>query len=55
MWLKSKTDNQFIIVDREFLLEAINYIDKHKTCYLNDFFGCDFKKWNELEAVKRML
>ena len=29
-WLKSKTDKQFIVIEREFVMEAIQYIESSR-------------------------
>ena len=29
-WLKSKTDKQFIVIEREFVMEAVQYIEINK-------------------------
>ena len=34
-WLKSKTDKQFIVIEREFVMEAVQYIEINK---YNDTF-----------------
>ena len=48
-WLKSKTDNQFIVVERAFVLDAIIYIKRNRYTY--GFLGQDLKeRWN-LEAI----
>ena len=50
MWLKSKTDNQFVVIEREFVIEAIKYIEKNR--YTDEFLGGDLKiRWN-LETIK---
>jgi hypothetical protein len=49
-WLKSKTNNQFIIVERAFVLDAIMYIERNR--YTDGFLGQDLKeRWN-LGAIK---
>jgi len=36
-WLKSKTNKQFIVIEREFIMEAVQYIEinKHKDSFIN--------------------
>ena len=52
-WLKSKTDNQFIVVERAFVLDAIIYIKRNRYTY--GFLGQDLKeRWN-LEAIKSFI
>lgn len=52
-WLKSKTDNQFIVVERAFVLDAIIYIERNR--YTDGFLGQDLKeRWN-LEAIKSFI
>ena len=50
MWLKSKTDNQFVVIEREFVLDAINYIKLNK--YTDNFLGCNIKERWDLELIK---
>lgn len=49
-WLKSKTDNQFIVVERAFVLDAIIYIERNR--YTDGFLGQDLKERWDLEAIK---
>ncbi len=49
-WLKCVTDNQFIVIELAFVLDAIKYIEKYR--YTDDFLGNDLKeRWN-LEMIK---
>ncbi len=49
-WIKSKTNNQFIVTEREFVLDVIAYIELNK--YSDGFLGRDIKeRWN-LELIK---
>jgi hypothetical protein len=52
-WLKSKTDNQFIVVERSFVLDAIIYIERNR--YTDGFLGQDFKERWDLEAIKSFI
>jgi uncharacterized membrane protein len=50
MWLKAKTDNQFVVIERAFIIEAIKYIELNK--HTDGFIGHDLKeRWN-LEIIK---
>ena len=52
-WLKSKTDKQFIVIEREFVMEAVQYIEINK--YSDGFLGRDIKeKWN-LDFIKEFV
>ncbi len=49
-WLKSKTDKQFMVIERKFVMEVIQYIEINK--YSDGFLGRDIKeRWN-LELIK---
>lgn len=50
MWLKIVTDNQFIVIERAFVIDAIKYIELNR--YSDDFLGHDLKKHWDLETVK---
>jgi len=39
LWLKCKTDHQYVIFDRNVILKLINYATNHSTCFQNDFIG----------------
>ena len=44
-WLKSKTDKQFIVIEREFVMEAVQYIEINK--YNDTFLNQNIReKWN---------
>jgi hypothetical protein len=50
MWLKIVTDNQFIVIERAFVVDAIQYIELNK--YTDEFLSRDLKdRWN-LETIK---
>jgi len=50
-WLKDQTNNEYIVIERKFVLEAIDYIDKLR--FSDEFIGHDFKeRWN-LEEIKK--
>jgi len=52
-WLKSKTYKQFIVIEREFIMEAVQYIEINKC---NDgFLNQDIReKWN-LDLIKEFV
>jgi hypothetical protein len=52
-WLKSKTDNQFIVVERSFVLDAIIYIERNR--YTDGFLGQDLKERWDLEVIKSFI
>ena len=45
-WLKSKTDKQFIVIEREFVIKAVQYIEISK-CN-DDFLNQDIREKMEL-------
>ena len=50
-WIKKETNNQYIIIERKFVLEAIEYIEYDR--YSDGFIGHDFKeRWNVKEIKK---
>ena len=50
MWLKIVTDNQFIVIERAFVVDAIQYIELNK--YTDELLSRDLKdRWN-LETIK---
>ncbi len=53
LWLKCKTDHQYIIFDRNVILKLIKYAINHNTCFTNDFIGknLDIDK-DELQILK---
>ena len=52
-WLKSKTDKQFMVIEREFVMEAIQYIkiNKYNDTFLNQNIR---EKWN-LDFIKEFV
>ena len=53
LWIKNQTDNKFLIIERRFIIEAIEYIELNR--YSDEFLGHDFKKrWN-LKIVKELI
>jgi len=53
LWLKCKTDHQYIIFDRNVILKLIKYAINHNTCFANNFVGknLDINK-DELQFFK---
>ncbi len=53
LWLKCKTDHQYIIFDRNVILKLIKYAINHNTCFTNGFIGknLDIDK-DELQFLK---
>jgi hypothetical protein len=52
-WLKSKTDKQFIVIEREFIMEVIQYIEINK--YNDTFLNQNVRqKWN-LDFIKEFM
>jgi hypothetical protein len=44
-WVKNQTDEEYIIINRNFLIQAIEYIKKNR--HTDHFLGHDIKeKWN---------
>ena len=53
LWLKCKTDHQYVIFDKNVILKLIEYAINHNECFRNDFIGknLDIDK-NELQFLK---
>jgi len=53
LWLKCKTDHQYIIFDRNVILKLIEYVINHNECFANDFIdnNLDVDK-DELQFLK---
>ena len=52
-WLKSKTDKQFIVNERKFVMEAIQYIEINK--YSDGFLGRDIREKWDLDFIKEFV
>ena len=52
-WLKSKTDKQFMVIEREFIIDAIKYIEINK--YSDGFLGRDIKERWDLNSIKEFV
>ena len=52
-WLKSKTDKQFMVIERKFVMEVIQYIEinKYNDIFLNQNIR---EKWN-LDFIKEFV
>jgi hypothetical protein len=52
-WLKSKTDKKFIVIERHFVMEIVQYIEINK--YNDSFLNQDIReKWN-LDLIKEFV
>ena len=52
-WLKSKTYKQFIVIEREFVMDAIQYIEINK--YSDGFLGRDIREKWSLDLIKEFV
>ncbi len=52
-WLKSKTDKQFIVIEREFVMEAVQYIEINK--YNNTFLNQNIREKWDLDFIKEFM
>ena len=52
-WLKSKTDKQFIVIEREFIMEAIQHIEINK--YNDTFLNQNIREKWDLDLIKEFL
>lgn len=52
-WLKSKTDRQFIVIERQFIIEVIEYIELNK--YSDGFLGRNIKDRWDLDTIKEFV
>jgi hypothetical protein len=52
-WLKSKTDKQFIVIERQFIIEVIEYIELNK--YSDGFLGRNIKERWDLTNIKEFV
>ena len=52
-WLKAKNDKQFIVIEREFVMEVVQYIEinKYKDTFLNQNIR---EKW-DLDFIKEFV
>jgi len=52
-WLKSKTDKQFIVIEREFVMEAVQYIEINK--YNDTFLNQNIREKWDLDLIKEFV
>jgi hypothetical protein len=52
-WLKSKTDKQFIVIEREFVMEAVQYIETNK--YNDTFLNQNIREKWDLDFIKEFV
>ena len=52
-WLKSKTDRQLIVIERQFIIEVIEYIELNN--YSDGFLGRNIKERWDLENIKEFV
>ena len=52
-WLKSKTDKQFIVIEREFVMEAVQYIEINK--YNDSFLNQNIREKWDLDLIKEFV
>lgn len=53
LWLKSTTNNRFTIIERRFIIEAIEYIELNR--YSDEFLGHDFKTRWDIKIIKELI
>jgi hypothetical protein len=52
-WIKSKTENDFIVIERNFIIDAIQYIERNR--YTDEFIGQNIKEKWDLEIIRIFL
>ena len=52
-WLKSKTNKQFIVIEREFIMETIQYIEINK--YNDTFLNQNIREKWDLDFIKEFV
>jgi hypothetical protein len=52
-WLKSKTDKQFIVIERKFVMETIQYIEINK--YNDSFLNQNIREKWDLDLIKEFV
>jgi hypothetical protein len=52
-WIKSKTYKQFIVIERKFVMETIQYIEINK--YSDGFLGRDIRERWDLDLIKEFV
>ena len=52
-WLKSKTDKQFTVIESQFVIDTIQYIEINK--YSDGFLGRDIREKWDLDLIKEFV
>jgi len=52
-WLKAKTDNQFVVIERSFIVDAIKYIELNR--HSDGFLGHNLKERWDLDIIKNYI
>ena len=52
-WLKSKTDKQFMVIERKFVMEVIQYIEINK--YNDTFLNQNIREKWDLDLIKKFV
>jgi hypothetical protein len=52
-WVKSQTNDEFLVIPKIFIIDAIEYIQKDR--YSDEFLGHGIKKKCNIEAMKAWL
>lgn len=52
-WIKSKTDKQFVIIEREFIMETVQYIEINK--YNDTFLNKNIREQWDLDFIKEFV
>ena len=52
-WIKSKTDKQFIVIEREFVMKAFQYIEINK--YNDAFLNQNIREKWDLDFIKEFV
>lgn len=52
-WVKSKTNKQFIVIERKFVMDAIQYIEINK--YSDGFLGRDIRERWDLDLINEFV
>ncbi len=52
-WLKSKTDKQFTVIESQFVMDTIQYIEINK--YSDGFLGRDIREKWDLDLIKEFV
>ncbi len=52
-WIKSKTEKQFIVIEREFVMESVQYIEINK--YNDTFLNQNIREKWDLDFIKEFV